>query len=201
MLSKVDYVVKEGDCILSIARDQGLFWQTIWNDPQNASLKSRRKDPNVLFPGDVVHIRDKQSKEEPRPTEQRHKFVRKGVPAKLRLQLLDRDQQPRAGLNYTIVIDGDSRAGATDDQGRIEEPIKPNAQQAVLTIQGDDPVPETYTINLGGVDPLTEDSGVTQRLKNLGFGDIKSFQRKFGLPVTGQADESTRNKLKSLHGC
>jgi hypothetical protein len=208
MLFLVDYTAKEGDCILSIARDYGLLWETIWNHPQNATLKALREDPNVLLPGDIVHVRDKQIKLEPRATEVRHKFVRKGVPAKLRLQLLDRNQQPRANLTYTLVIDGESRSGTTDGDRRIEEPIKPNAQKAELTIQ-DGENTETYTLNLGGVDPVSETSGVQQRLRNLGYnaaGDdwsqaIRAFQRKFGLTQTGQVDDLTRSKLKNLHGC
>jgi N-acetylmuramoyl-L-alanine amidase len=208
MLFHVDYVVKEGDCILSIAQNYGFFWQTLWNDPQNASLKARRVDPNVLYPGDVVHIRDKEVKLEARPTEATHKFVKKGVPAMLRLQMLDRSQQPRANLNYTLVIDGDSRTGTTDAEGRIEEPILPNAQSAQLTIQdGDDA--ENYTIALGSVDPVSADSGAQQRLKNLGYsasgGDwsaaIKAFQQQSGLTPSGQLDDATRAKLKSIHGC
>ena len=122
--------------------------------------------------------------------------------------LLDRNQQPRPNLQYRLVIDGDSRTGTTDADGRINEPMKPNAKNAQLTIQVGDNI-ETYKLNLGSVDPLSEDSGIQQRLQNLGFGTaaggpsqtLRAFQRKFGLPVTGQIDDATRNKLKSLHGC
>ena len=106
MLSCMQYAVKDGDCILSISKDFGFFWQTIWNDSRNASLKALRKDPNVLLAGDSVYIPDKQIKQVACPTDALHKFVRKGVPAMLRLQLLDRQHQPRTGLNYVLNIDG-----------------------------------------------------------------------------------------------
>lgn len=208
MLTSMQYVAKQGDCIFSIAKNFGFVWQTIWNDPQNANLKALRKTPNVLFPGDVVFVRDKEIRQEPRPTDARHKFVKMGVPAKLRLQLLDRSRQPRANLNYTISIDGAVETGTTDSDGRIEHSMPPDAQKAELTVQDGDNT-ETYSIKLGNVDPVSEDSGVQQRLKNLGYnpvaGDwsqaIRNFQTSSGLPVTGTADDATRAKLEGVHGC
>jgi putative peptidoglycan binding protein len=201
------YVVKQGDCILSIAKDFGFFWETLWNDPQNASLKQLRKDPNVLLTGDVVYIRDKQIKEESKPTDALASFVRKGTPAQLRLQLLDRNQQPRANLQYTLVIDGKSQGGTSDSNGWINETMPPNAKKADLIVV-DQGVPEKYAMGLGTVDPITVTTGVEQRLKNLGHSTtsglsqaVKSFQKKYGLPVTGDPDDATREKLKSIHGC
>jgi hypothetical protein len=204
----MDYVVKQGDCIFSIAGDNGFFWESIWNDPQNASLKALRKEPNVLLPGDVVYLRDKEIKQEPRPTEARHKFVKKGIPGMLRLQMLDRNHQPRTGLSYILVIDGVSHAGTTDGNGWINEPMPPNAKKADLTLNDGDET-ENFSIGLGDVDPITVDTGVQQRLKNLGFNAtgtdwssaITGFQNKFGLPASGAADDSTRAKLKEIHGC
>jgi hypothetical protein len=82
-----DYIVKDGDCIDSIAADHGFFPDTIWNDPANSGLKQKRKDPNVLMPNDKVFIPEKVTRSEVRNVDMRAKFKRKGVPAKLRLQL------------------------------------------------------------------------------------------------------------------
>jgi hypothetical protein len=82
------HTVQEGDCISSIADQYGLFWQTIWNHSSNAALKQQRGDPNILKPGDTVFVPDRREKFEACATDQRHRFILKGVPAKLRLRLL-----------------------------------------------------------------------------------------------------------------
>ena len=85
----LDRTVKIGDCISSIAYEHGFFWETIWNDPQNGQLKAKRQDPNILQDGDVVHVPDLRIREEPRATNQRHSFTLKGVPAMLRLRIIE----------------------------------------------------------------------------------------------------------------
>lgn len=207
-----DYTVKQGDCISSIAREHGFFWQTLWDHPNNAQLKAKRKNPNVLLTGDVVFVPDKSGKQEAGATECRHRFVKKGEPAKLRLQLLENDS-PRANEPYVLDIDGQLFSGNTDAQGSIEHPIPPNANKGNLTV-GVAPNQQKFVLQLGDVDPVDEVSGIQARLSNLGFyydavdgvmspatqTALSRFQRKHGLPATGQADSATRAKLVQVHG-
>jgi N-acetylmuramoyl-L-alanine amidase len=76
------------DCISSIAFENGFYWETLWNHPNNANLKNDRKDPNILKPDDIVHIPDLRLKEVTKPNEQVHKFKLKGL-VKLRLRVLE----------------------------------------------------------------------------------------------------------------
>jgi hypothetical protein len=208
-----DYVAAQGDCIESIAADHGFYWQTLWDHPNNASLKAQRQDPDVLLAGDVVHVPEKRQKDEPGATEQRHRFRRRGVPSVLRIALKDEDDQPRAGVPYVLEVDGTLTSGETDADGRIEEPLPPNARQGKLTI-GTGTDAEEHELNFGHIDPVTEVTGVQGRLKNLGFdcGEIdgalsdqttealRAFQSKYGLETTGEPDEPTRQELKNQYG-
>ena len=101
-----EYTVRQGDSIASIAYQHGFHWETIWNHPNNAELKQRRKDPNILHPGDVVFIPEKAEKQESASTGQRHRFRVKGAPQSLRMRLLDNDDEPRSGVSYILEIDG-----------------------------------------------------------------------------------------------
>jgi N-acetylmuramoyl-L-alanine amidase len=265
-----DHEVKQGDCITSIARDYGFYWETIWNHPKNAELKRKRKDPNILKEGDVVHVPDLDVKEYPRGTEKRHTFMIRGVPAKLRLRIMEepkpekpkpaappassssgggpgsfldkvvdtlkqavglggpagntktfeepdpepmtREDKPRKNIPYILDIDGVLTRGNADNDGRIELSIPPNARSGKLILDAGTVNEQTIPLNLGHLDPVDVDSGVAQRLNNLGFpcGDgtdeatmsaaLKAFQEKNGLRVSGSIDDATRNKLKDLHG-
>jgi hypothetical protein len=203
------YTVQQGDCIYSIAAQFGFLWTTIWNLGDNATLKQQRQNPGLLLPGDVVMIPDKDPGEESKPTNQKHSFQTQANPFVLRLQLLDKNHQPRAGLNYVISIDGALSNGTTDDNGRLEEPIDADAKQAVLTIpDADDPDNnEQYQIGLGCVDPPDQPSGAQQRLQNLGLASglpqttaLMYFQQKNGLPQSGELDDATQACLKTVHG-
>ena len=202
-----DHVVENGDCIWSLAMGSGHFWETIWNDSNNSGLREKRRDPNVLFVGDVVHIPERVEKQEAGATEKRHRFRRKGVPVKFRIQML-RDGKPRASRPYRITIDGSSREGKTDGNGWIETSIPPGAREGRL-VMGE----EIYELNLGHLDPIDETKGVQQRLQNLGYyggaidgqagtltqGALAMFQRDEGLPANGRMDDATRDALMKAH--
>src|SRR5208282_5132565 len=162
-----DYQVQQGDCIESIAFEHGFFWQTLWNDGANASLKSKRKDPNVLMEGDVVRIPDRRPKQDSVATEQRHRFCLKGVPSKLRLVVLENDK-PLASEPYLLDIDGQLSKGRTAADGSVELGIPPNARNGRLIVS-EGLNQRIYRLDLGGLDPATEVSGVKGRLRNLGY--------------------------------
>ena len=213
------YVVQTGDCISSIAAQFGLFWQTIWDHPDNASLKTLRGSPNVLLPGDRLTIPAKRVKQAAKSTDQRHRFVRKGVPVKFRLRLIRFDygptgtdeprEVPRANQHYILTVDGALLEGDTDADGILEQNIPPTARQGKLIV-GPDKM--ELNINLGGLDPSDTVSGIQHRLNNLGYPcgadgvmtdetrqAIRLFQQDQGLPETGELDGQTKSKLESVH--
>jgi peptidoglycan hydrolase-like protein with peptidoglycan-binding domain len=210
----INYQVQPGECISSIAYDHGFFPDTLWNHPNNAELKRKRKNLNVLMPGDVVFIPDLRTKEVSEPTNQVHKFRLKNVPAKLRIQFMF-DGEPRRNVPYELTVDGKpvSKPGdRTDSEGFVFCSIAPDAKSGKLTLFEEDQEIE-YELVLGTLNPTTDISGVHQRLFNLGhyFGPINNsltdetkeavleFQKAVGLPETGELDEATKSKLQSTH--
>ena len=200
--------VGEGESTSSLAKKNGYFWKTIWEHGENAELKAKRKDPNVLFADDEIFLPEKELKEVSKPTEQKHKFKRKGEPCKVKVQLM-KSGQPRKNEKYVLNLDGTLINGTTDGEGKLEHFIPGESRSALLLLRdGQEAIP----LRLGDLDPCDQATGVQQRLNNLGFdcgsedgevGDvtqeaIKKFQEAYNLKVTGEADEATKNKLKEL---
>jgi hypothetical protein len=197
--------VKQGDCILSIAAKHGFLWESVWNHPDNSELKKQRKNPNVLQTGDVVVIPDKEKKEESAGADQHHRFVKKGVPAKLRLKIT-RNDEPRANEPFSLNIDGKYTEGQTDAKGMIDVAIPPTAIRGELLV-GDGNQQEGFRFKLGTLDPIDSENGVKGRLRCLGYNDsmeyselLREFQQKEELQVTGQLDEPTKNKIEERFG-
>jgi hypothetical protein len=199
----------KGDSIPSLAKDNGFFPDTIWNHPQNAQLRQLRKSQNQLLPGDPVFIPDLTKRTESRGVDASHSFKRKGVPAKLTMRLLELGE-PRKNEPYVLIVDGMSFKGTLDGDGRLEQFIPPNAKSGQLLLNGGK---EVIPVQIGYLNPVSDVSGLQQRLNNLGFvcgnedGDfdeltkaaILKFQKANKLPETGQPDDATCAKLQELH--
>src|SRR6185503_2681877 len=101
------HTVKQGEHLSGIAEEYGFSnFETIWDDPQNAELKQKRQNPNVLLPGDELFIPAKETKEESGATEKRHRFKWRGRQLQLRLRLLDFDNQPLANTECELHVHG-----------------------------------------------------------------------------------------------
>jgi hypothetical protein len=202
--------INAGEGISNIAAESGHFANTIWYRPENAALRARREHPNVLAPGDVVFIPDLRPSTFSGPTDQRHRFRRKGIPPVLRLQIYD-GVKPRANQNYQLAVDGRPLcAGVTDGDGVLRAFVAVGSQTGLLTIGRDKMTIELSFQNLLPVH-LTE--GLQMRLQNLGYyrgpingvedaetqSAISSFQKDTGLPDTATGDEATLAKLLAVH--
>jgi len=207
----IDHEIAQGECLSSIAKQYGFDWQFIWNHALNADLRKLRKTPNVLKPGDVLHIPAKEIKHEDRAADALHNFQITGVPTKLILRLM-RGGKPLANENYTLRISsGAAITDKTDSTGKIEKVIPANETYASLLLSNG---LEEYPLKLAHLDPVETTTGLQARLRNLGFygGSVddcdspllivalKAFQKKNGLYETGAPDDPTREKLKSVHG-
>lgn len=205
------YVVSQGECINSIAAEHGLFWRTVWDHPENAGLRELRPDPNMLLPGDEVFVPDLREDHHDAPVEDTHRFKRKGVPATLKVRLLN-NGEPRQNEKWTAVVDGKLVKGATDGDGNLSFTLDPRLVSVMLELESG----VKYELKLAELDPVETVSGVQARLNNLGYesgtvdgiqgpittGAIQRFQADYPpLEVDGIVGPKTRAKLKEVYGC
>lgn len=209
--------VDQGECISSIADRYGFFADALWSHPENTELRTLRKNPNVLLPGDIVFIPDKRLKEVACATGKRHRFRRRGVPVRLRLQLVG-EGGARAGLPYRLSVGDTAWSGKTDGEGWIDVWVPPGGTHGQLVVAAESGREEEYRLAVGHLDPVSEATGVSARLQNLGFfrggvegpsggqpsddlaSAIAQFQASRSLPATGELNQSTRDALVAAHG-
>jgi len=218
----INHTVKQGEHLSSIARRYGFSdYKIIWNDPNNAKLKEQRKNPNVLYPGDQLYIRDKEEKQESRSTEQRHTFQIKNPKLELRMVLEDQYKKPIKNAQCELHVENEVFHLTSDGLGHINQNIPATAENAFLIINNQKtPLNEiVIPIKIGHLDPVDEHSGQLSRLNNLGYfagpladaseeenlalflSAVEEFQCEHGLTVDGKCGSLTQKKLKQTHGC
>lgn len=201
------HTVSEGECISGIAVKYGYFPESIWACKENDELREKRGSLNVLLPGDVVVLPDKDVTTYTVPTGKRHRFERRGVPEVLRLELREYGK-PRANVAFSLEVEGKIKEGTTDGEGRLKVSVPNQAKRATLRVGADE-----YGIDLATIDPLEEERGNARRLVNLNYltGDklddpaaiseaFTAFQRAYGLEQVGELDDATYDKLLAIHG-
>jgi hypothetical protein len=210
------HVVQQGECLTRIARRYGFSdYKVVYNHPDNAELKKKRPNPNVLKPGDRIQIPDRDDKEVSAQTGATHRFVLKLPVKMLRIVLKAHDGEPLAGTEYEIDVAGEVRTGTTDSDGLLEEAVPIAAATAELTVEG-----RVLRLSLGHLNPIDDVlkgdfSGVQGRLKNLGYNvgpidgkfgrrtraALASFQADHDLEIDGKPGDATLQKLEEIHGC
>jgi hypothetical protein len=213
----IPYTVKQGDCLSRIAAAFGFAdWRTVYDAPANADFRKKRPNPNLIYPGDVVVIPDKEQRGFDVTTGARHRFKLKRPATWLRL-VVDVDAPHR----YLLEVGTTRARGTTDGSSPIEEKVDPLVTQGVIRLWPDagdapDDPPEDairWSLAIGSLDPIEEVSGVKGRLLNLGYYDgavddqvdaptvssIRRFRENHGLEIKDDIDEELRNKLVEMH--
>lgn len=208
------HVVKQGDCLSSIARQYGFAsWKAIYDHDQNASFRKKRPNPNVIYVGDELFIPDRTAKEVSISPGKPQKVVVGSGATHLRVRVLGTDGKPLAGKGYVLIAREDQLDGTTDSDGIVDHEIAADldAARISLVIEGVGEVALDLTV--GELDPVEEVSGAQARLNNLGFDcgkvdgilgprtedAIRRFQADAKLEETGVMNDATRNELKKRH--
>lgn len=209
------HVVQQGECLSAIARKYGLpDFAAIYDHPDNADFKKKRKDPNVIHPGDRVVIPDRAHKTVECATGATHVFKAKLPKRKLELRMQDASGDPIAGVPYVLLVGEKKMEGTTSSDGLIRHDIPWDARSATLEMNGVE-----RTLRIGDLNPMadTDDKGITgvqSRLANLGYSPgrvdgvhgkrttaaIKSFQSDHGMTIDGLVTGALISKLREVHG-
>lgn len=203
--------VQQGENVDSIAFLYGHLPDLLWKHERNAALRDQRDSRGVLHPGDLLFIPPLKQRTVTVPTGATHRFVVRGVSSRLRFRARI-NGQPLAEQPYVLEVGSRTLEGVTDADGGVDCPLRPDAPRALLHI-GHAPFVHTYELDLRALDPVTEPSGLRQRLSNLGYlpvreavtdesllAAVRRFQAGLGLEPTGTADARTRELLRQAHG-
>jgi hypothetical protein len=211
------HIVKQGECLTRIAAAYGFRdYKTIYNDPSNAAFKTKRPDPNIIFPGDVINIPPKAPKVEQAATTMKHVFVVPNPTRVLRIVLEGIDGQKLALTPYELDVEGDVTSGVTDAHGMVEKPIPIHAEKG--SIQAKNYIWPLAIAHLNPLDDTADDgvSGIQARLGNLGYNPgpidgiagplteaaVREFQEDNPpLAVDGICGPKTRAVLVKNYGC
>jgi hypothetical protein len=212
------HIVKEGEHLGRIARDFGFEnFSMLWDHPENAALKQQRKDPMLLAPGDEVFIPDRVQLIFKRATAASHDFKVNIDTLTLNLRLVEFDGKPLANAPVVVRVEAPETDGAssqdeqtltTDGDGNLSVDVASHVDSGSIEIDG-----VKFPLSIGGLDPIDTDSGVAQRLSNLGYlvlddDDldpellrlaIQDFQADNELDTTGERAD-VEDKLAEIYG-
>jgi hypothetical protein len=201
--------------LLKVVRDAKFRdWQKQWDN--NATLKAKRSNPNILFKGpalggdgDVLEIKAIEVGKVSKATGSSYKFKVPSPKLFVRLRVLNEDFTALKDSAYSLALDGIDKPfeGKTDGNGQLEVEVPPDTQEGTLTVSIPPATPKkdgavqgntgmSWAIKIGSLNPIREEapdtkciSGVQQRLLNLAFptGD-----------VTGVHDDQTKDAIRAF---
>ena len=199
-MGKTHFVV-QGEYLAKIARAYGFAdFHTIWDAPENKDLKEKRKNPNILYPGDKLVIPDKELGEESRATEKKHKFELQSEKLMLRIQLLDFKNKPVEGHECTLIVEGKPKEFKTKSDGMLEEEISTDQGAGKVQDRGKPDPKQPFQaaldipLKIGHLDPVDKIPGQIGRLNNLGYnaGEIPEHT------LTDEEEEKLRKSPQFL---
>ncbi len=209
----VEHVVENGEHLAAIVAQHGFSaFEMIWELPENESLRASRPNPHVLFRGDRVHLPDREARQERAHLEVQNRFRVTRSKLKLKLSIQDSSGAPLRESACVLDVDGQSQVLETDGSGILEMEIPATARSAQLELEARN---LRLDLEIGGLDPVDEFSGLRQRLHNLGYDTgasddigsqdflaaLQEFQCDAGLNVSGELDAATIDQLLADHGC
>lgn len=212
----VPHVVRRGEHASGLAYAHGVSVETVWNHPQNAELRKKRTNPDVLAPTDVLWLpRKREQAWSSVPAGGTVKFVASVPRQVIKVRICGNDGKPLSGVAFEVENAVVRPPAKTDTDGTATFEVDVLTKSVVIR------VPErklAIPVLVGDLDPVSTLSGAIGRLRNLGYcgheplglatadsaayGEflLSWFQREHELPVTGELDQATQDKLAEVGG-
>ena len=208
------YVVKQGDYLAKLAYIYGFDAAEAWRHEKNKPLRQQRKNPQVLYPGDILFIPTTVSRKGASVTAAASNQFVANLPTTSVILRLKRGE--RLVRNATCLITGltaEQGEYHTDGEGIVRLEVAPHISLFRIAVPSHD---IEYSIRIGALDPINSPMGAAKRLANLGYlasnigglrndtatliSAIKVFQTVHDLDPSGELDEATTSAIKTAHG-
>lgn len=163
------YVIRRGDYLLKVAYESGFDADSVWDNARNSDLRTLRKDPNILAPGDMLFIPDASDGPDYKTlqTGSTNSFVSQAPPTPVTVKFCD---PALASQPCTIAELPDLRDLKTDANGVLTFQAPVSLETATVRFAGVNPA-VMFACQLGRLDPVDTLTGIFQRLQNLGYID------------------------------
>jgi hypothetical protein len=220
------YEIRKGDYLTKLGHEMGFDPAYVWSHPKNKDLVDKRKNQEVLKPGDILWVPDEARRRMPVEAETSNAYVARvpKVPLVVTLKLGGKvlKKEPYVLRGMGKLPDGtgarkEEITGETDEEGRIHLTPTVHVREVEITLPRRK---KELRLFVAGMSPDNELTGVRMRLKNLGYlgskhqgaegyealdpvaleAAIRAFQADQGLEQTGKIDEAFSAKLVEVHG-
>ncbi|MGH7434950.1 MAG: peptidoglycan-binding protein, partial [Polyangiaceae bacterium] len=205
------HVIGQGESAVTLAVRRRFDLDEVWNHPKNARLKDLRKDPHVLCSGDILYLPDHERSWLSPSVGAENTFVVNVPRLHTSISCQGPDGQPLANQAYVVDGDGEPTQGTTDGDGVAI--VSFSSHRDTVRLRFPD-IKFVVVAKVAHLDPVTEPSGVDQRLAALGLlkpapplgtsaaaqevvaaeyraAALRAFQTQNGLPATGELDDAT----------
>lgn len=216
----IPYVVRAGDYLSRLAHRMGFDAKEVWEHAANRDLRARRDNPEMLAPGDILHVPPREPRAPLALRVGASNRYRVHVPTTRVRLAVGRGASRLANAPFRFELPGEAGAGGdpvviaegtSDGEGFVEAelPIEASIVLLVFPDAGID-----YRVRVGHLDPIDEEAGLRSRLRHLGYLvpagvapgghdlrlGLRAFQHDHGLTITGALDNDTRRAILEEHG-
>ena len=162
-------VIRQGDYLDRLAFLHGFVAKEVWEHPKNEHLRKRR-DPNILYPGDVMWIPRKRAEGRSVTAKQGNPYQAQLPTTNVKLRFIS-DIGAIENTEVTVHLPPSPPVKlSTDGDGVVSLTVPVNLP--LVRMQVHSKPEQEFTVLIGHTDPVDTWSGSCKRLAALGYLDV-----------------------------